>query len=58
MIHAGADELRGDAELVTHRLLASGVPCDLHVWQEQVHSIAVAANATRDTLATYGIGTN
>ena len=25
MIHAGADELRGDAELVTHRLLASGV---------------------------------
>jgi hypothetical protein len=29
---------------VTHRLLASGVPCDLHVWHGQVHSIAVAAN--------------
>jgi acetyl esterase/lipase len=35
MIHAGADELRGDAELVTDRLLASGVPCDLHIWQGQ-----------------------
>lgn len=58
MIHAGADELRGDAELVTRRLLASGVPCDLHVWHGQVHSIAVAANARRDALAMYGIGTN
>ena len=31
MIHAGADALRGDAELVTDRLLASGVPYDLHI---------------------------
>ena len=55
MIHAGADELRGDAELVTHRLRASGVPCDLHVWQEQVHAFAVAAHATPESRRAIGM---
>jgi len=47
MIHAGVDELLvGDAELMTDRLRASGVPCDLHLWAGQVHDFAVAGNAT------------
>ncbi|HEY5857930.1 MAG TPA: alpha/beta hydrolase [Aldersonia sp.] len=50
MIHAGADELlRDDAERMTDRLLRSGVPCDLHVWEGQMHAFPVAANATRES---------
>lgn len=50
MIHAGADELlRDDAERMTDRLLRSGVPCDLHVWEGQMHAFPVAANATHES---------
>jgi acetyl esterase/lipase len=50
MIHAGADELLlSDAELMTDRLRAAGVPRDLHLWQGQVHAFAVAANATPES---------
>ncbi len=56
MIHAGADELlRGDAELMTDRLRTSGVPCDLHLWQGQVHAFAVAAHATPESRRAIGI---
>jgi len=56
MIHAGADELlRGDAELMTDRLRASGVPCDLHLWQGQVHAFAVAAHATPESRRAIGM---
>jgi acetyl esterase/lipase len=56
MIHAGADELlRGDAELMTDRLRTSGVPCDLHLWQGQVHAFAVAAHATPEGRRAIGI---
>ena len=47
MIHAGADELLvDDAELMSDRLRAFRVPCDLHLWAGQVHDFAVAGNAT------------
>lgn len=50
MIHAGANEiLRTDAERMTDRLLRSGVPCDLHVWEGQMHAFPVVANATRES---------
>lgn len=50
MIHAGADELLiGDAELMTDRLRAAGVPCELHLWRGQEHAFAVAGNATPES---------
>jgi acetyl esterase/lipase len=56
MIHAGADELlRGDAELMADRLRVSGVPCDLHLWQGQVHAFAVAAHATPESRRAIGM---
>lgn len=50
MIHAGAHELlRGDAELMSNRLQASGVPCELHIWRGQVHAFTLAGNATPES---------
>jgi acetyl esterase/lipase len=50
MIHAGSDELLvGDAELMSDRLHAAGVPCELHLWAGQEHAFAVAADATPES---------
>jgi acetyl esterase/lipase len=50
MIHAGADEpLVGDADLMTDRLRASGVPCHLHLWAGLVNDFVVAGNATPES---------
>lgn len=47
MIHAGADELlRPDAELMSERLEAADVRCDLHLWEGQMHAFPVYAHMT------------
>jgi acetyl esterase/lipase len=44
-IHASSDELLlPDAELMAKRLEASGVRCDLHLWDGQVHDFPLAAD--------------
>lgn len=44
-IHASSDELLlPDAELMAKRLEASGIPCDLHLWDGQVHDFPLAAD--------------
>jgi len=44
-IHASADELlRPDAELMAERLQFSGVRCDLHLWDGQIHDFPLAAD--------------
>jgi acetyl esterase/lipase len=44
-IHASSDELLlPDAELMAQRLDAAGVPCDLHLWDGQIHDFPLAAN--------------
>jgi acetyl esterase/lipase len=44
-IHASSDELLlPDAELMATRLEASGVRCDLHLWDGQVHDFPLAAD--------------
>lgn len=44
-IHASSDELLlPDAELMARRLEASGVPCDLHLWEGQIHDFPLAAD--------------
>lgn len=44
-IHASADELLlADAELMAERLEASGVRCDLHLWDGQIHDFPLAAD--------------
>lgn len=43
-IHASSDELLlPDAELMAERLAANGIPCDLHVWEGQIHDFPIAA---------------
>jgi acetyl esterase/lipase len=32
-----------DAELMANRLVAAGIPCDLQVWENQVHVFQAAA---------------
>lgn len=45
LIHVGSEEiLRADAERMTARLVAAGVPCDLTVWDRQVHVFQAAAS--------------
>lgn len=45
LIHVGSREvLLADAELMANRLHAAGVPCDLHVWDRQVHVFQAAAS--------------
>ncbi len=44
-IHASSDELLlPDAELMAKRLEASGIPCDLHLWDRQIHDFPLAAD--------------
>ncbi|WP_374021415.1 alpha/beta hydrolase [Mycobacterium sp. HNNTM2301] len=44
-IHASSDELLlPDAELMAKRLEASGIPCDLHLWDGQIHDFPIAAD--------------
>lgn len=44
LIHIGSEEiLMADAELMTNRLAAAGVPCNLQVWDRQVHVFQAAA---------------
>jgi len=45
LIHIGSREvLMADAELMANRLTAAGVPCDLQVWDRQVHVFQAAAS--------------
>lgn len=45
MIHVGSREvLMADAELMASRLVSAGVPCDLQVWNRQVHVFQAAAS--------------
>jgi hypothetical protein len=44
-IHASSDELLlPDAELMAKRLEATGIRCDLHLWDGQVHDFPLAAD--------------
>ncbi len=44
-IHASSDELLlPDAEVMAKRLEASGIPCDLHLWDGQIHDFPLAAD--------------
>lgn len=44
-IHASSDELLlADAELMAKRLEASGIRCDLHLWEGQIHDFPLAAD--------------
>ncbi len=44
-IHASSDELLlPDAEIMAERLEASGVRCDLHLWDGQIHDFPLAAD--------------
>lgn len=44
LIHIGSHEvLMADAELMANRLVSAGVPCDLQVWDRQVHVFHAAA---------------
>lgn len=44
-IHASSDELLlADAELMAKRLEASGIHCDLHLWEGQIHDFPLAAD--------------
>lgn len=44
-IHASSDELLlADAELMAKRLEASGIHCDLHLWEGQIHDFPIAAD--------------
>lgn len=44
-IHASSDELLlADAETMADRLAAAGVPCDLHLWDGQIHDFPLAAD--------------
>ena len=45
LIHVGSREvLMADAELMANRLVSAGVPCDLQVWEKQVHVFHAAAS--------------
>ncbi|AKN17146.1 esterase [Mycobacterium haemophilum DSM 44634] len=44
-IHASSDELLlPDAELMAKRLNATGIRCDLHLWDGQIHDFPLAAD--------------
>lgn len=45
LIHVGSREvLMADAELMANRLVSAGVPCDLQVWDRQIHVFQAAAS--------------
>jgi acetyl esterase/lipase len=44
-IHASSDELLlPDAEFMAKRLEGSGIPCELHLWDGQIHDFPIAAD--------------
>jgi acetyl esterase/lipase len=44
-IHASSDELLlPDAELMAERLQSTGIRCDLHIWDGQIHDFPLAAD--------------
>jgi acetyl esterase/lipase len=44
VIQIGSHEiLMPDAELMANRLVAAGIPCDLQVWENQIHVFQAAA---------------
>ncbi len=52
LIHAGANEiLHDDAERMAERLWQSGVPCELHLWEGQMHAFPVLAGITAESRA-------
>ena len=59
MIHVGSREvLMADAELMANRLVSAGVPCELQVWEKQVHVFQAAASWVPEArLAIEEIGT-
>jgi acetyl esterase/lipase len=59
LIHIGSREvLMADAELMANRLVSAGVPCDLQVWEKQVHVFHAAASWVPEArLAIEEIGT-
>jgi acetyl esterase/lipase len=59
LIHVGSREvLMADAELMANRLVSAGVPCDLQVWEKQVHVFQAAASWVPEArLAIEEIGT-
>ncbi|GAA1751667.1 alpha/beta hydrolase [Aeromicrobium alkaliterrae] len=55
LIHVGSREiLLADAELMANRLVAAGVPCDLTVWDRQVHVFQAAASWVPEGRAAIG----
>ncbi|WP_187776485.1 alpha/beta hydrolase [Antrihabitans cavernicola] len=47
LIHVGENELlRADAEMMAQRLIEAGTPCELHVWDRQVHDFPLSAKIT------------
>lgn len=51
IVCAAGEVLRHDAELMTERLEAAGVPVDLHVWEGQVHAFPVLGNLLPESRA-------
>ncbi len=52
LIICGEDEvLRVDAEMMAEKLLDSGVPCTLQIWERQVHAFPVIAELNPESLA-------
>jgi acetyl esterase/lipase len=50
LMHVAKDELLySDADLMAERLRRSGVRCDLHVWEGQVHAFPVTGNLTPES---------
>ncbi len=58
LMHIGSQEiLLADVELMASRLVAAGVPCDVTVWDRQVHVFQAAASwvpEARDAIAEIG----
>lgn len=48
---AEGEVLRVDAELMALRLEAHGVPCDVQIWEGQVHAFPVLSDLTPDSFA-------
>ena len=48
---AEGEVLRVDAELMALRLEAAGVPCDVQIWEGQVHAFPVLSDLTPDSFA-------
>jgi acetyl esterase/lipase len=59
LIQVGSHEvLMADSELMANRLVAAGVPCELQVWDRQVHVFQAAASwvpEAREAIAEIGV---